>query len=240
MKHSVKTIARIGGVLYLIIIITGIFGELFVRGRLIVHGDAAATATNIASSQLLWRIGIAGDIFMHVCDVGLTLILYILLKPVNKNLALLAMLFTLVQTAVLVATKLNLFMPLFLLENANYLKAFDPRELQALSYVSIRMDGYGFGIGLLFFGFACLFLGYLIRRSGFLPRFIGILMQIAGLCYITDSSALIVAPKFADAIFPAILLPCFIGELSLCLWLIIKGVNVARWKEKAIATANTA
>src|SRR6476661_8632054 len=103
---SPKKYARIGGILYLIIIVAGTLGELFVRGKLIVSGDPVATANNIAASPLLWRIGIAGDLLMHVCDVPLMMILYVLLRPVNKNLALLNLLFNLVQTAVLVANKL--------------------------------------------------------------------------------------------------------------------------------------
>jgi hypothetical protein len=230
---SVNKIARTGGVLYLIIILTGIFGEIFARGKLIVSGDATATANNIISSQLIWRIGIAGDLIMHVCDVGLMVILYYLLRPVNKYLALLALLFTLVQTAVLVATKLNLFTTLLLLGDANYLKALEPNQLYALAYVTIKNDSYGFGIGLLFFGFTCLVNGYLIIRSDYFPKLIGVLLQIAGLCYITNSMAMIIAPKFADMLFPFILLPSFIAELSFCLWLIVKGVREEEWKRKA-------
>lgn len=228
-----QTWARIGGAFYLVIIATGIFGEMFVRDGLIVSGNAAATAQNIIDSELLWRIGIAGDLLMHVCDVPLMLIFYLLLRPVDRNLALLAVLFNIVQTAVLVATKLNLFTPLFLLGGAAYLNAFDAAQLQALSYVSIRADGYGFGVGLIFFGFECLVLGYLISRSGFLPRILGVLMQIAGACYLVDSFALTLAPAFANRLFPWILMPCFIGEASLCLWLLIKGVDVRRWNERA-------
>ena len=237
---SINKIARVGGVLYLVIIVAGIFGELFVRGKLIVSGNAAATANNIMSCQLLWRAGIAGDLLMHVCDVPLVLIFYLLLKPVNKNLALLALLFVLIQTAVLIATKLNLFVPLFLMSNADYLKAFEPQQLQALSYIAIRLDGYGFGIGLIFFGCACLVIGYLITRSGYLPRLIGVLMQIGGLCYLINSFALILAPEVADILFPAIMLPSFIAELSFCMWLIVKGVNIPRWNEKQIQLVNEA
>ncbi len=228
-----QTYARIGGLLYLMIIITGIFGEIGVRDALIATGDAATTAGSIMASEGLWRIGIAGDLIMHACDVPLMLIFYVLLRPVHRNLALLAVLFNVVQTAVLVATKLNLFMPLFLLGDAAYLKAFDPAQLQALSYVSLRADGFGFGVGLIFFGFECLVLGYLIFRSGFLPRILGVLIQVAGVCYLTNSFALILSPAFANMISPAILVPCFIGETSLCLWLIVKGVNVSLWKERA-------
>ena len=232
MKISIKTTARIGGILYLVIIFAGIFSEMFVRGKLIVAGNATATATNIMTSQLLWRMGIASDLVMHICDVPLVLILYILLKPVNKNLALLAMLFTLIQTAVMVAFKLNLFMSLFLLSDADYLKALEPHQLHALSYAFTRLDAYGFGFGLLFFGFACLVIGYLIINSGYLPKLIGVLMQIGGLCYIINSFALILAPKFADILFPSILLPSFIAEISFCLWLIVKGVNIPKWEKQ--------
>lgn len=169
---------------------------------------------------------------MHICDVPLVLILYILLKPVNKNLALLAMLFTLIQTTVMVAFKLNLFMSLFLLSDADYLKALEPHQLHALSYTFIKSDAYGFGFGLLFFGFSCLIIGYLIIKSGYFPKIIGVLMQIGGLCYITNSFAMILAPKFADMLFPAILIPVFIAEMSLCLWLILKGVNIIKWEKQ--------
>src|SRR5256885_14262692 len=108
-SFSPQTYSRVGGLLYLIIIITGLFGELFVRNKLIVSGDAASTVNNITGSLMLWRIGIAGDIFMHICDIPLVMIFYVLLKPINKNLALTALLFVMVQSAVMVAAKLNLF-----------------------------------------------------------------------------------------------------------------------------------
>lgn len=234
-ETSPQVYARIGGVLYLLIIVAGLFGEAVVRNKLIVWGDAAATATNIAASRSLWRAGIAGDLLMHVLDVPLMLIFYVLLRPVSRNLALLAILFNAVQTAVLVATKLALLVGLFFLGSTDYLKAFEPRQLQALTYVSIRADAYGFGIGLIFFGCACLVLGYLIRKSGYLPRILGVLMQIAGLCYVTNSFSMILAPDFANRLFPAILLPAFIAELSLCLWLLIKGVDVPKWEARAHA-----
>ena len=225
--------ARIGGIAYLIIIVAGLLGEMFVRNAMIVSGDPAATAGNIIASPLLWRLGIAGDLIMHVCDAIVMLVLYVLLRTVNRNLALLALIFNLIQTAVLVANKMNLLMPLFLLGDANYLKEFDPKQLQALAYLSVKAHGYGFGIGLIFFGFVCLVNGYLIFKSGFFTKVIGVLMQIAGLSYLINSFELILAPSLDNPIFPAILIPPFIGELSLCLWLIIKGVNSTRWKQKA-------
>ena len=126
-------------------------------------------------------------------------------------------------------------MPWFLLGDANYLKAFEPQQLQALAYLSIKSHGYGFGIGLIFFGCVLLVNGYLIIRSGYFPKAIGVMIQIAGICYLINSFALILAPSLTDILFPAILLPPFIGELSLCLWLIIKGVNLPKWQEKVNA-----
>ena len=227
--------ARFGGVLYLIIIVAGAAGELIARGSSVVSGNAAATAHNIMASPSLWRAGIAGDLVMHVCDVPLMVIFYVLLRPVNSSLALLAVLFNLTQTAVLVANKLNLLLPIFLLGDAEYLKAFTPEQLQALSYVSLRTHDNGFAVGLIFFGAACLVVGYLIIRSGYLPRTLGVLMQIAGVCYITNSFALIVWPSLGATLFPFILLPPFVAELSMALWLLVKGVDVEQWKARSSA-----
>jgi hypothetical protein len=235
VETSPQVYARIGGLLYLIIIVAGILGELFVRGTLVVSGDATATANNIMASPLLWRIGVAGDLIMHICDIPLMLVFYVLLRPVNKNLALLAMLFNMVQTAVAVANKLNLLMAMFLLGDAAYLKALEPQQQHALAYLSVKTHDYGFGVALIFFGFECLVLGYLIFRSGYLPRILGVLMTVAGLGYLTNSFSLLLAPAFAAKLFPGILLPAFIAELSLCLWLLVKGVNVPKWKEMASA-----
>jgi hypothetical protein len=232
MSISINRTARIGGIFYLIIIVAGIYGEMFVRSKLVVSGNAAATADNIIASQLLWRSAIAADLLMHICDIPLMLIFYLLLKPVNKNLALMALLFNLMQTAVLVANKLSLIVAMFPLSNGEYLKSFDVQQLYTLTYLSIKAHGYGFGLGLIFFGCTCLIMGYLIFKSGYLPKTIGVLMQIAGICYLTNSFALILAPSVSDKIFPAILLPPFIAELSLCLWLIFKGVNLPVWEKR--------
>jgi Domain of unknown function (DUF4386) len=232
---SAQMYARVGGVLYLIIIVAGATGELLVRGSSVVSGNAAATAHNIMASPALWRAGIAGDLVMHVCDVPLMVIFYVLLRPVNGNLALLAVLFNLTQTAVLVANKLNLLLPIFLLGDAEYLKVFTPEQLQALSYVSLRTHDNGFAVGLVFFGAACLVVGYLIIRSGYLPRTLGVLMQIAGGCYITNSFAVIAWPSLGAKLFPFILLPPFVAELSMAFWLLVKGVDVAKWKVRSSA-----
>src|SRR5216684_2258069 len=234
VETSPQLYARVGGVLYLIIIVLGIFGEAFVRDRIFVSGDAAATAANLRSLESLWRFGIATELFLLICAIALTLIFYVLLRPISKELALLAVFFNLVSLAV---AALDLVAALFPLGNAGYLKAFPPEQLYAMASLAIKSHSYGFGVALIFFGCTCLILGYLIFKSGFLPKALGVLMQIAGLSYLTDSFALILAPNFANRIFPAVLVPAYVGEASLCLWLLVKGVNVEKWEEKANANA---
>src|ERR1700687_3315523 len=235
-ETSPQVYARIGGVLYLIIIIIGFCGEFFVRDKLEVPGDVAATANNIMASESLWRISIAGDLILLACSVALTLILYALLRPVNKYLALLAVFFNIVEFPIEAVSKLCLFAALFLSGNADYLKAFEPHQLPALVKISLKLHDYGFGIDLVFFGCACLVYGYLLFRSGYFPRTLGVLMAIAGLSYLTNSFTLVLAPKYAGTIFPILVL-ALIGELSLCLWLLVFGVNEQRWKEQASVAA---
>ena len=226
IENSPQLYARIGGALYLIIIAIGLFGEAFVRDRLIVSGDAAATAKNIMASESLWRFHIAAELFLLICAVVLLMILFVLLKPVSRELVLLAAFFNLVSIGLEAATAMYLVVALFPLGNAAYLKAFSPEQLYALASLALKSHGYGFGVSLLFFGCFCVVIGRVISRSGFLPKLVGRLMQIAGL-------ALILSPAFANRLFPAILLPAFVGEASLCLWLLVKGVDRQRWLEQA-------
>lgn len=233
VEPSPQIYARICGWLYLIVIVAGIFG-LIVSSKLIVSGDAAATATRILGSETLWRLGFASNILAGACYVAVTLILYVLLKPAGRNLSLLAAFFSLVGCAVGGIATLGQIAPLLLLSGADYLKAVDAQQLQALAMLSIKLSGYGTQISLVFFGFYCLSIGYLIFRAGYLPKTIGVLLEIGGLCYVIDSFAYFVAPAFDAQLSPYILAPPGIAELSLCLWLIVMGVNVPRWTEKQL------
>lgn len=232
--------ARFGGLLYLVIILAGLMGELMVRGSMVVPDAAAATALRIAAQPMLWRIGIGGDLLMHICDVFVMWSIYVLLRPVSRNGALLVLLLNLIQTAVLVANKLMLIVPLLLLGDASYAQAFDTEQRQAWSFLAIELHSYGFGIGLIFFGIVLLVEGHLVRRSRFLPWLIGAALQVAGLCYLVNSTALLLAPELAAQLFPAILLPCFLAELAFALWLLVKGVDVAEWKRQALETGTVA
>jgi hypothetical protein len=227
---SPQALSRIGGVLYLIIIAIGVFGELIVRGRIVVSGDAAATAANIRSMESLWRFGVAAEYVLLICGISLVPIFLILLRPVSRDLAWLAVFFNLVSLAVEAAAALNLVAALFPLGSAEYLRAFEPEQLNALARLSIRSHGHGFSAALIFFGCFCLVVGFLIFRSKYFPKALGVLMGIAGASYLTHSFALILAPTFAARIFSAIFIPAFVGETSLALWLLVKGVNLEKWK----------
>ena len=227
--------ARLGGALYLAIILLGAFAEGFVANKLVVSGDAIATARNILGSPGLWQLSVAGDLIVVLCAVPLLWIEYLLLKPVSKHVVLLALLFNLVSLAVEAISKLFLIVVVPTLGSPDYLKAFDPQQLQVLANLALRSHDVAFNIALVFFGFTCVVNGYLIFKSGYLPKFVGILMQIAGLSYLTACFAALFAPAFADLITPFILLPPLIGESSFCLWLLLKGVNIAKWKERVSA-----
>jgi len=232
VETSPQVYARTGGALYLYIIVAGGFGESF-RGKLIESGDATATANKILAAEQMYRISVAAELLHLVCAVVLSLIFYVLLRPVSKNLVLLATFFGLISVAVEAVSRAGLFAVLFPLGGAEYLKAFEPRQLHALAYLSLRLYDYGFAISLVFFG-CCLFLyGYLIFRSDYFPRFLGVLPMMGALCYLINSFALFAAPAFAARIFPAILVPAGLSELILCLWLLVKGVNVAKWEKSA-------
>jgi Domain of unknown function (DUF4386) len=232
VENSPQRYARLGGALYLAIIVLGAFAEGFVANKLVVAGDAATTAANILASPGLWRLSVAGDLIVVLCAVPLLWIEYLLLRPVSKQLVLLAVLFNLVSLAVEAISKVFLLVVMPTLGSADYLKAFDPHQLQILANLALSSHDVAFNIALIFFGFTCIVNGYLIFRSGYLPKFVGILMQIAGLSYLTACFAALFAPAFADLITPAILLPPLIGESSFCLWLLVKGVNIAKWKER--------
>ncbi|MFZ1513766.1 MAG: DUF4386 domain-containing protein [Saprospiraceae bacterium] len=232
-ETSPKIYARIGGVLYLIIIVVGLFVEMLIRAKFIVSGNATSTAINIIASEQLLRIGFTSSLIMLMCAIPLALIMYVLLCPVNRNIALLAVFFNLVSIAVEAFNNLNLFAALFPLGSSDYLKAFEPQQLHVLAYHALRMHTSGYNISLVFFGMNCFFWGYLIFKSDYVPKIIGVLLIICSVCYVANSFAWFLAPKFAEMLIPGILIPCFIAESSVCLWLIVKGVNVQKWTKQA-------
>jgi Domain of unknown function (DUF4386) len=238
IRISPQRYARICGVLYLYIIGAGIFAELFVRGRLVVSADAAATASNIMAHEALFRLGFSGELLHLAFDVAVAVILYALLKPVDRNIALLAAFMRFACDIILAVASLSHFAALRLFADADYLKTFRADQLNTLALLALKLHGDGYAISLVFFSFACLSLGYLIFRSGFLPRTIGALMAIAGVCYLVNSFSHFLAPVFAATLFPALFVPIFVAELSLTLWLIVRDVNVVKWEERASGAAS--
>jgi hypothetical protein len=214
---------RIGGALYLTIIALGLFQELVVRDRVIVSGNPAMTSTNLGSMESLWRMGAAAEFLLLICALCLTVILYLLLEPVSSALALLVVLFN-VAAIVTEATA-----TLYLLEGLVHLGStgLPTTQMEAMVTTSLAMHSYGFAAALFFFGVECLVVGYLLVISGLVHRVIGLLMGLAGACYLINSFSVLVAPDLAERLFPTILIPAFIGELSLALWLLIKGVRNA-------------
>ncbi len=224
--------ARLAGMLYLIVIVAGAFAEVFVRERLMVAGDAAATANNILTHELLYRLGFAAELVATAANMPLAVLFYDLFKRVNRSLAWLVVFFTLVGSAIEAVSLLAHFAPLILLGDGRYSSVFAAAQLQAEAYMSVQLFEIGFAIALVFFGFYCLVLGYLIFKSMLLPRAIGVLLAIEGLCYLINSFADFLAPEFA-ARFLTILKISGVAEIALCLWLLAAGINVQRWKQVA-------
>jgi len=233
--RSIKTTARIGGILYLINIVLGIFAIGYAPSVIVVAGDATATAHNILTHELFYRFGLAAHIIILLTNIPLAVIFYHLFKAVNKGVSLLVVFFTLVGTAIEAVNLLNQFAPLILLKRSHYLGVFTPEQLQFLAYMPHQLNAIGFNLALIFFGFYGLSIGYLVFRSTFLPRAVGVLMAIGGSCYLVNSFANFLAPGFAAGLFPYIQIPSGFAELTFCLWLLAIGVNVTKWEEKANA-----
>jgi hypothetical protein len=232
LEMSPRLQARIAGGFYLINIVTGIFAIMLVRSALLVPGDAAATANNILAHEMRFRLGFVAEIVTCLTNIPLAVIFYNLFRVVNRNLALADMFLGLVGTAIEAVVLVNHFAPLLFLQSGSRLSAFTPAQLQAQAYVSLQMMDIGLSIALVFFGFDCVLNGYLILRSTFLPRIIGVLLAIEGLGYLINSFSLFIAPAVQARIFPYFM-ATGIGEISLCLWLLVRGVNVERWREWA-------
>lgn len=227
-KNIMKTNARTAGVLYLIIIFSGLFSELFVRSGMIVPGDAAATANNIANNSFLFRMGFISDLVMVMSDVGVALLFYLLLKPVNQGLSMLAAFFRLAQATVIGINLLNLYMPLFLLGGGDYLSSFSGEQLNSLSLLFLNTHSYGYLISGVFFGISCIILGYLIFKAGYFPKWLGVLVVAAGISYLIDCVVNFLFPELANSSENLVMTVAVLSELSLCLFLLIKGVKTIK------------
>lgn len=223
---SPRTLARATGWLYLLIIVCAGFAEGYVRGTLVVAGDADATAANILAAEGLFRLGFAADLVAFLADAAVAVLLYLLLEPVSRTVSLLAAAFRLVaHPAIGSLNLLNYFGALLLLGAPTTPTGVGPEELRALALVALETHGYGYLIAGAFFGVHCALLGYLILRSERFPRALGVLLVVAGAGYLTETFTLILAPTFEAIASSLVVVTASVAELSLCLYLIVKGVR---------------
>jgi hypothetical protein len=221
--------ARIAGVLLLLSLVGGGFGEFFVPTALIVPADAGATAHNILNSQGTFRLGFAGYLLEAICDISLTFVFYVLLKPVNANIAFLAVLFRIVATATFAVCELFYFAALSILGGAAYLKSFTPAQLDTLALLSLKFYEFSGQLLIVFYGIACVLLGYLVFKSGYIPKFLGVLFALAGIGFVAKSFALVLAPALA---FPWLIAATPFALLLLMGWFFVKGVDIPKWEER--------
>jgi hypothetical protein len=228
--------ARVAGVLYLSLGLFAPFSLLYVPSTLIVPGDAAATANNIMASESMFRLGIVGSLLTAIVNIFVVLALYQLLKPVNKNMALLMVIFLLLAVPIGMLNELNQLAVLVLLSGADYLKVFAADQLQALVMLFLDLHKVGLLIAQIFWGLWLFPMGYLVFKSGFLPRILGVLLMIGCFGYLIQSFAGFLSPNLE--VYTALLsVITSSGELLVPLWLLIKGVNVEQWKKRALVAA---
>jgi hypothetical protein len=232
-ETSPRSLARMAGTFQLLEAITAGCGQIVVLGRLVVSGNAAATASNIVRHQQLFWFGFALSLLGVVFHLVYAFLFYELFKPVNRRLSFFAMLVLLIATAVQTLMAVFYLGPGLVLDAGKSLGAFSAEQWQTLAYTFLRLNGYAFDTHLFLFGFWCLLVGILIFRSTFLPRILGVLLAMAGVGWM-----MYLVPPVANRLFmPYIAVASALGEIPLELWLIVMAVNAQRWMEQANAAA---
>jgi hypothetical protein len=234
-KTSPLVYARLAGILYLLLIPFSAFGLLYVPSKLIVPGDAATTASNIVAAEALFRSAIVSHLIGQTIFILLPLVLYKLLKPVNKNHAVLMVVLVLVSVPITFINELNHFAALILLSGADYLSVFSVDQLHAQMMLFLELHEHGITIALIFWGLWLFPLGYLVFKSGFLPKILGVLLMIGCIGYLIDALTTMLFSDFDMTVSQF----TFVGELLFPLWLVFKGVNVERWEKLVLASENS-
>ena len=222
-----KKTAHLAGILYLIVVITGIFNLLYVPSKLIVWSNAATTFDNIVAHETLFRLGILAAVVCYITFMFLPIVLYKLLSPVNKNHAVAMVALAVVSVPISLVNLLNKFSVLTLVGKPNYLATIQTEQLQ--TQVMLHLEYYNNGIDLLtiFWGLWLLPFGYLVFKSGFLPKILGVLLMAGCFGYVINFTGSFLYPHYSKlGIATFISLPASIGEISTCLWLLIKGAKV--------------
>ena len=230
MESKRKT-ARIAGVLYLIMAVTGLFGIMYVPSTIIVSGDATATVSNIKASELLFRIGIVSNLICQTTFIFLVTVLYRLFKEVNRRHALLMLALVVASVPIAFLNMLNQIIALQLLSGSDFLKAFETEQLNALVMVFLNLYHEGVAVVEIFWGLWLLPFGLLVFKSGFVPRIFGVLLIIACSAYLTESVIHLLLPRYGQTVVLIVSMPQAVGELAMMLWLLIKGVR----DQKAVA-----
>jgi hypothetical protein len=229
-RSSIQTYARIGGVLFLVSIVAGGFGEGLAPSQLIAPGDAAATARHILTSDTLFRAGFASYLVEGLCDAALTAVFFVLLRRVDLGLTVGVVVFRIMATATFAFAELFYFAPSVLLTNDSYLKTFSTDQLNTLALMSLNLYGVGGSMSLAFYGAASIGIGYLIFRSQYLPWWLGIAWIIGGACFVLRTFTSVLFPAFPGGILQA---PQIVAILLLAIWFLVKGVDVAKWEAAA-------
>jgi hypothetical protein len=224
--RSNKRTARIAGVLYLIVVLAGIFGLAYVPSQIDVSGDAAAAVRNIVANESLYRLGIVAGLICYTAFLMLPLALYRLLSPFDKQAATLMVAFAVASVPLSFAATLNKFDVLALLSGADYLQAFSAQELQTRVMLSLQSYRDGLLVAQIFWGLWLLPFGYLVYKSGILPRALGILLMLGCFGYLIEFIGKMFFPGYAESgIADLVGLPASIGEIGICLWLLVMGAR---------------
>jgi len=226
--------ARWIGALYLITIVAGGWGESHVPNTLLIANDLVGTAQRVSSSVGLFRFSFAAYLIEAACDITLNVLLYALLRPVSRHLSLLAACFGLMGTAVFASGEMLYFAAALPAVDADAARVISPEAKAAFTYLCLTIYGYGFGIFAMFYGTAAVVRGYLMLRSGYLPRALGVISIFGGASFIAKNFLIVLAPQYD---LPYVIAPMFLTMVSLALWLLIKGIDRARWDAKQVAPA---
>jgi len=218
------------GVLLALSIIGGGLGEAYIPGKIIATGDPSATARNISSSELQFRLGFAAYLVEGICDVTLALLFYFLLRPVRNDLSLLAAFFGLVAMIMFAFAEFFYFAALRFVQSAAVLRTFSPDQWNVAALMSLKFYTLIGELFMLFYGLAWIVRGYLIFRSQYLPRFLGVLFVVAGVGFVSRNIAVVLAPKYASDL---LLVPMFVAMLTMTVWMFTKGVDEALWAASA-------
>lgn len=219
---TLQRYARAAGVALLLSIVFGVLGEMYLPGKIIVSGDAAATAANIRDNPMLFRLTFTSYLVEGISDVALIVFFYILLKPVDRNLALLSAFFGIVSTVTFAVAQSSFFSASLILQETGGMTAFTNEQREALALLAVRKASMIAGLFFCMYGIASMIRGYLIARSGYLPRVLGILLIIGGAGFFLRSTTYVIAPSLSS---PLLLLPMAVAGIPLMLWLLVRGID---------------